>query len=122
MLAGKRAVRVGDKIKREIALLILERVQDPRVGGVTVTDIRLSDDLKAARVYYSVMGDRARVERAQAGLDSARSFMKRQIGSRMKLRYVPEITFVHDPSLETGSQMEAVFRKLRDSESNDTSE
>jgi ribosome-binding factor A len=122
LLAGKRAVRVGDQILREVALLLLERVQDPRVQGVTVTGIRLSSDLKLARVYYSVTGKKAQVELAQAGLDSAKGFIKREIGLRMGLKYVPEITFMHDPTLESGSHMERLFEKLKSNESRDIAE
>ena len=116
MLAGRRSVRVGDQIQKEIAILLLERVKDPRVKGVTVTGIRLSDDLKLARIYYSVIGTEDQVERAQAGLDSAKGFIKRQIGLRMALRYVPEITFLHDSSLEKGSHMDRLFDEIRKEE------
>jgi ribosome-binding factor A len=111
-LAGKRAQRVGDEILKEIALLIIRRVKDPRVEGVTVTGMRLTDDLKQGKVYYSVMGGDEEIERAQAGLDSARGFIKREVGQRMKLRYVPEITFVHDKSLESGSHMERLLERI----------
>ena len=113
MLAGKRAIRVGDKILREVAFLLLSKVRDPRVQGTTVTGIRLSDNLKNAKVYYSVIGDRDRAEQAQAGLDSAKGFIKKEIGLRMELRYIPDITFVHDPSLESGSHMEQLFEEMR---------
>ncbi len=116
MLAGKRAVRVGDQVQKEIAILLLEKVQDPRIQGVTVTGIRLSDDLKQARVFYSVIGGQDQVVRAQAGLESAKGFIKREIGRRTVLRYVPDITFVHDSSLESGSHMEKLFRELHKSE------
>ena len=113
MLAGKRAVRVGDHILKEIALVLLKKVNDPRVKGVTVTGIRLTDDLKLAKVYYSVMGQQNQVNRAQAGLDSAKGFVKREIALHMQLKHVPEIIFVHDPSLESGSQMERLFEEVR---------
>ena len=116
MLAGKRAVRVGDHILKEIALLLLKKVSDPRVQGVTVTGIRLSDDLKLAKVYYSVMGEKNQIDRAQAGLDSAKGFVKREIGLRMALRYVPEITFVHDTSLESGSHMDRLFEEIHNAD------
>ena len=122
MLAGKRAVRVGDQILKEVAILFLERVQDPRVGSVTMTGVRLSNDLKLARIYYSVMGEKNEIRMAQKGLDSAKGFIKREIGLRMKLRYVPEITFVHDKSLETGTQMDRLFEKLGSDESRDVAE
>ena len=112
MLAGKRSVRVGDQILKVVSLLLLQRVKDPWVRGVTMTGINLSNDLKHARVFYSVIGEKDQIERAQAGLDSARGFIKRQIGLRMGLRYVPEITFVHDSSLEKGSYMDKLFIEI----------
>jgi len=112
MTSGKRAVRVGDLILRELAFLLLEKVKDPRIRGVTLTGIRLSNDLKQAKVFFSVLGEKEDVEKALKGLNSAKGFIKRQIGERMELRYVPEILFVHDASLETGSHLEKVFESL----------
>ncbi len=112
MASGKRATRVGDLILREIAFLLLEKVKDPRVRGVTLTGIRLSNDLKQAKVFYSVLGEQVEIEKALKGLNSAKGFIKRQIGTRMELRYVPELLFVHDASLEEGSHLERVFEKM----------
>jgi len=116
MLAGKRAVRVGDQILKEIAILLLNRVKDPRVQGVTMTGINLSNDLKLARVYFSVMGNKSEIERALAGLNSAKGFIKREIGLRMQLRYVPEIKFLHDASLESGSHLDRIFEEIQKDE------
>jgi ribosome-binding factor A len=113
MLGGKRAVRVGDQILRWISVLLLERVKEPRVKGVTLTGIRLSEDLKQARIYYSLLGDDDVIKRAQAGLDSAKGFIKKEIGRGLGLRYVPDIQFIHDPSLEKGSHLESLFEKIR---------
>ena len=81
-----------------------------------MTGIRMSDDLKQARVYYSVIGEKEQIKRAQAGLESAKGFVKREIGLRMSLRYVPVITFIHDPTLETGDHMDRLFEKLKSDE------
>ncbi|RLB10644.1 MAG: 30S ribosome-binding factor RbfA [Deltaproteobacteria bacterium] len=113
MLSGKRARRVGDAILKEIAYLLLFRVGDPRVKGVTLTGIRLSDDLKHARVYYSVMGDADEVKVAQAGLESAKGFIKREIGIRMELRYVPDLVFIYDPSLKWSGQMDRLLEEIK---------
>lgn len=113
MLPGRRSRRVGDQILKEIASLLLHTIRDPRVVGVTVTGIRMTDDLKRARVFYSLMGEAGEVARAQKGLESATGFIKREIGMRMELRYVPDIRFVHDPSLELGSRMERVLSGLQ---------
>ncbi len=119
MLAGKRAVRVGDQLLREIADLLVKKVKDPRIRGATITGVRLSDDLRHARVYYSVMGSREDFERTQAGLDSAKGFIKKEIGHRMDLKYMPDITFKHDPSLANGDHMEKLFEKLKGEDSGD---
>ncbi|MBW1729962.1 MAG: 30S ribosome-binding factor RbfA [Deltaproteobacteria bacterium] len=117
MLAGKRTRRVGEQILKEIAVLLLESVKDPRVKSVTMTGIRLSKDLKHARVYYSVLGGRGEVGRAQAGLDSAKGYIKRKIGQRLALRYVPELLFIHDESLEVGTNLEKLLETLKRDES-----
>ena len=122
MLAGKRAVRVGDQIFKEISYLLLEKVTDPRVKGATITGVDLSKDLKRARVFFSVMGDQDQVKRAQAGLDSAKGYIKREMGFRMALKYIPEIVFIYDPSLKSGSEMEKLFDKLKSDETRKTAE
>jgi ribosome-binding factor A len=116
MLAGNRAKRVGDQILREIAVLLLEKVRDPRVDGVTLTGIDLSNDLKLAKVFFSVLGGQKQIERGQRGLDSAKGFIKREIGQRMDLRYVPELMFSHDKSLQNGSRLEKILEKLKEDE------
>lgn len=113
MLAGKRAKRVGDQLLKGIAELITQKVKDPRVRGVTLTGLYLSNDLKNAKVYFSIIGDRDDVIRAQSGLDSAKGYIKREVGNRIKLRYFPQITFEHDPTLETGNRIEGLFKKIR---------
>ena len=114
MLAGKRALKVGDLLLREMATLLMHRVKDPRVQGVTLTGVNLSRDLKHAKVYFSLIGDEKARQKAQAGLDSAKRFIKREIGLRMDLKYIPEIVFRHDPSLDKGEQMERLFKKIKE--------
>jgi ribosome-binding factor A len=113
MLAGKRAIRVGDVLLKELADLLMRRVRDPRVTGVTLTGIRVSNDLKHAKVYFSLIGDEQAVMEVQEGLESAKGFIKREIGQRMELKYVPDIVFKHDPSLATGERMEKLFRNMK---------
>ncbi len=113
MLAGKRAVRVGDQLLKEMAELLMKKVNDPRVKRTTLTGIHLSDDLKHARIYYSVLGGDQAVREAQAGLDSAKGFIKRELSLRMALKYIPEIIFKHDRTLEMGDHMEKLFETLK---------
>lgn len=116
MLAGKRAVRVGDQIMKEIADLLMRKVKDPRVYGVTLTGIDLSDDLKHGRVFYSIMGEKEDILKTQNGLDSAKGYIKREIGRRLNLRYMPDLIFQYDPTIETGNQMEKLFQKIHKDE------
>lgn len=122
MLAGKRPAKVGDQILKEIADLLVRRVNDPRVSGVTLTGIHLSNDLRHSRVYYSLIGDREDIRKTQAGLDSAKGFIKREIGRRMDIKYIPDIVFEHDPTLEKGDDLERLFQKIKLDDSKDVNE
>ena len=122
MLAGKRSIRVGDQILKELAEFIAKKVRDPRVNGVTLTGIRMSNDLKHARIFYSFMGDEKEIARIQAGLDSAKGFIKRHLGQKVALRYIPDIIFQYDPTLEMGNQIEKLFQKILKDESKNSNE
>lgn len=122
MLAGKRSVRIGGQLLREIADLLLSSVKDPRVKGATLTGVDLSNDLKHAKVYYSLIGDEKEFERIQEGLNSAKGFIKRELATRMDLRYMPDIIFKRDPSLEEGDHMERLFERLKSEESGEAEE
>jgi ribosome-binding factor A len=117
MLAGKRATRVGDEILKCAAGLLMQKVKDPRVNGITLTGVHISNDLKNASIFFSLIGNEEEIRRAQAGLDSARGFIKREIGLCVKLRNVPEIVFKHDPTLETGNRLEKLFQKIKTDDS-----
>jgi ribosome-binding factor A len=100
----------------------MRKVKDPRVKGATLTGIWVSNDLKHAKVYYSVIGSEKEILEAQAGLDSAKGYIKKEIGLRLELKYIPDIVFKHDPSLAIGEQMERLFQQIRKDESSDPSE
>ena len=111
--SSKRAVRLGDQLLREVADLLSRKVKDPRVKGTTLTGIQLSNDLRHAKIFFSVIGDEEAIRNAQKGLESAKGFIKREVSLVMELRYTPEIVFKHDPSLRQGAHMEKVFQGLR---------
>jgi ribosome-binding factor A len=113
MLAGKRATRVGDQILKCVAGLLMQKVKDPRVYGITITGVNVSNDLKNAAIFFSVIGSEEDIRRAQEGLESAKGFIKREIGLFVKLKHIPDIIFKHDPTLETGNRLEKLFQKIR---------
>src|SRR5512139_247238 len=116
MLPGRRASRVGDLLLREIADLLMTKVKDPRVKKTTLTGVFVSTDLRYAKVFYSLIGDEREILEAQKGLESATGFIKREIGLRMDLKYVPDIAFKHDRSLAEGDHMEKLLQKLKTEE------
>ena len=116
VLAGKRSVRVGEQLLKEIADLIEHKVRDPRVRKITLTGVRMSNDLKSAKIFFSLLGDANEIAKATKGLESAKGFIKREIGRRLELRYMPDIEFRYDPSLERGEEMEKLFNSLKTSE------
>ena len=112
MLAGNRSHRVGDQILKEISDLLLKKVKDPRLKGVTLTDVSVSRDLRRAYVYYSIFGEGEQKKQAREGFESARGYIRREIGERLQLRYVPDVQFRYDNSLEYGQKMERILEEL----------
>lgn len=92
--------------------MLIRGIKDPRINLVTITRVSLSDDLKVAKVFFSVMGSEEERQRNLQGLNSAKGFIKREVGRRMHLRYVPEIVFKFDPSLEYADHIDRVIKEL----------
>jgi ribosome-binding factor A len=100
MMGYKRTDRVGDQIRMEIAEILMRRVKDPRVGFVTVTGVDLSADLKHAWVYLTVLAEGEQEAETMAALGRACGFIRTELGRRLKLRSVPDLTFVKDTSVD----------------------
>jgi ribosome-binding factor A len=96
--------RVGEQLQRELAQLLQFESKDPRVAGVTVQAVQVSKDLSVAKVYYTIMGKSASAE-AQAGLEKAAGFLRRELGQRLVMRHVPSLVFKYDDSIERGSSL-----------------
>ena len=112
MPQGSRPDRVGDQIRAEVAELLSRELQDPGLGFVTVTRVHVTADLQIARIYYTTMGDdRARRRTAEA-LQRARPFIRRSIGSRLRLRRVPEMEFIFDESIEQHERLERLIQDI----------
>ena len=113
MVHGSRASRVGDQIQAELASLLTRQVHDPGIGFLTITQVKLSPDLQQARVYYTSIGDdKAKRESARA-LDRETPFLRRQVGQRLRLKRVPELTFFYDESIEQGDRVERILQELK---------
>jgi ribosome-binding factor A len=110
----KRSEKVGDLIREEISQIFLRGLKDPRIGFVTITKVDVSDDLRLAKVYYSVFGGEQEKEESYQGLESAKGYIKRELGRRVRLKYMPEISFMFDDSLEYGEHIEELLQGLKD--------
>jgi ribosome-binding factor A len=108
----KRVDRISHLIKREVADMLRREVKDPRIGMVSITEVKLSKDLRYAHIYYSVIGEEKAVSDSTMGLKRATGFIQRQLGHRLSLRYTPIIDFRFDSSLEQGSRMEQIIHDL----------
>jgi ribosome-binding factor A len=110
-----RPERVGQFMRREIAEILEHRLNDPRLQGlvVSVTDVEVTHDLSSAKVFVSVLETGEARERALAALQSAVGFVRHLLSSRLELREVPEIRFLHDTSIERGARVEEILRRLQ---------
>jgi ribosome-binding factor A len=112
MLGYKRTERVGDQIRLEIAEILSRRMRDPRVGFVTVTSVDVTADLRQAWVYVTVLQEGEQGNEALATLARATGFIRRELGRRLRLRYVPELTFVRDPSVDQVRRVMSLLDEL----------
>jgi ribosome-binding factor A len=117
MAQGHRPDRVGDQIRKEISeLLARGAVHDPGIGFITLTRVQVSADLQVAHILYTMLGDeKARRETAKA-LERATPFLRRQLGSRLRLRRVPEIDFRFDQAVAHQDRIEQILRDLHEEE------
>lgn len=115
-MAYKRADRVKSLLQRELGTLISEELRDPRIAFPTVTGVELAPDLRSAKVHVSVLGDEEASDKTMKALEDAKPFLRREIGSRTELRFVPELTFVHDRTAEQAVRISALLREARERE------
>ena len=108
----RRADRVADAIQEEVSDLLRLRIKDPRIGFVTITGVEVTADLRHARIFFSVVGDRAARDATQRGLDSATGFIQGALGRRLRLRFTPTIEFRFDPSIERGARIERLLKEI----------
>ena len=112
--------RVSEMIRGHLSELLATRVNDPRVGLVTITDVEVNADTTQAQVYFSMLGDESDREEAMAGLQSAAGFLRYELGQRVRLRNTPELMFHWDASLERGERIASLLDRLKDDSSEGT--
>ena len=113
----RRTQRVSELLRQEISLVLQRQLRDPRLRSlISITKVDTSEDLRHARVYVSVLGDRSKRDDALRGLDSAASYLRRELGDILPLKHIPSLAFVLDESLEKGEAVIKVMDRLSSEE------
>jgi ribosome-binding factor A len=113
MKDSRRSQRVALLVREELSRLVLTEAHDPDLRRVTITDVEMPPDLRSARVYYSCLGQEDDRRRAEAALDRAAGYLRREVTQRCGLRYAPELHFLFDATLERGARIEELLAQVR---------
>ena len=113
-MPSRRQRKVAELLHEEISRLIQFQTRDPRLEFVTVTDVEVSPDLRQARVYVTTLSDEAKAQDMLAGLVSASGYFRHKLSQSLSLRYIPELTFKLDTSLEHGLHIDELLDSLKE--------
>jgi ribosome-binding factor A len=109
---SERIKRLQEEIKKEASFIIQRKVKDPRLGFVSITDVELSRDYSYCKIFISVLGDENEREQTMEGLHKATGFIRSELAKKLRLKTVPKLSFHYDQSLEYGSKIDAILKKL----------
>lgn len=113
MIRFKRADRVGGQVQKELSDLLLKEIRDPRLDSVTIMHVSITDDLRSARIYFSVAQGEERKLSALAGFKSASGYLRRKLSRRLELRRMPELEFLYDESFDRATRVIKVLETIR---------
>jgi len=111
----KRSLRVSEQLKRTLSETISLKMRDPRIKNVSITSVNVSDDLKIAKIYYRALGTEEEKAHARDGLESAKKFLRAEIGNQMDLRYVPDLIFFYDSGLDYAAHIDSLLEQIKKS-------
>src|SRR5690348_1033053 len=115
-MSNPRVRRIADRIKVTVAEMLERRIKDPRLGFVTVTDVRVSGDTQQASVFYTVLGEDADLAGTAAALESAKGLLRSEVGKQLGMRHVPSLTFIHDALPESARHIDELLERVRESD------
>lgn len=119
-LLSYRPQRVAELIKIEVSQIIREELKDPRINQViSITTVRVTNDLKHAKIFISVLGSQKDKESLIKGLDAATGFVKKELAKRIKMRFIPDIQFQLDNSIEYGFEISKILKDINKGDQND---
>jgi len=116
----KRSDKVAEAIHKIVSELLIKGLKDPRIGFVTITGVKVTDDSRQATIYFTVIGSDQEKKDTGAGLASARGFIRKEIGQQLQMRFTPEIHFKYDTSVEYGYHIENILKEIGGKDEGDT--
>ena len=109
----KRGVRVGERVREELALLLSRKVRDPRAEGVIVSRVEMTDDLGHARIYFRLLEpSEAKIKDAKKGLEKASGLLRAEVTKTLKLRSAPELKFFYDEGVDAQNRIESLLAEI----------
>jgi ribosome-binding factor A len=115
-VSSPRVRKIADRIQVTVAEMLERRVKDPRLGFVTVTDVRVSGDTQHASIFYTVFGEEEEVVASAAALESAKGLIRSEVGKQLGTRHVPTLEFIHDALPENARHMEELLAQVREAD------
>ena len=108
-MSGDRMRRVDEAVREVLSDAVTQDLKDPRIGFVTVTDVKTSPDLRRARVYVTVLGNQEERDAALAGLQSAHGVLQRRVGAELRMKRTPTLDFIYDVTTDRAMRMEELL-------------
>ncbi len=115
-MSNPRVRKVADRIQVIVAEMLERRVKDPRLGFVTITDVRVSGDTQQASVFYTVLGEDEQLAASAAALESAKGLIRSEVGKQLGMRHTPSLEFIHDALPDTARHIDELLAKARESD------
>ncbi|MBK5273486.1 MAG: ribosome-binding factor A [Desulfuromonadales bacterium] len=108
----KRCDKVAETIRETVSAILSRGLNDPRIGFVTIIAVEVTVDLRLAKIFFTVIGDDLAKKNTEAGLNSAKGHIRRDLGKVLSLRFLPEIVFCYDHSQEYGNRIDTILREI----------
>ena len=116
MVSKLRVQRIADRIREDLSEILLHEVSDPRLGGVSITDVKVDRDLGYADIYFSAIEGSSRAPEILAGFEHSQGFLRRSLAQRVELRVFPRLRFHWDPTYERAERIERIIASLHEDE------
>jgi ribosome-binding factor A len=122
VVSTSRTIRIAERIREELSVLLVTHVHDPRLAGISITDVNVDRELAIANIYFSSLEGSERAKEIQAGLTHAHGFLRTELAKRIDLRVFPRLRFHYDPTYERAERIERIIATLHDEEKSTSQE